>query len=211
MKCIKNTLSIILLRNHRNTFIFILFVFLYGCQHPRPNTQQKLKALFASHSTYIAQGFDFPVGKPNAKGYYNAQKFGKNNHLGDDWNGVKGGNTDLGDSIYSIAHGYVRFAKDVGGGWGKVIRVVHQLPNGKLYESLYAHCDSIAVKPQTWVKKGQFVGTIGNANGQYYAHLHLEIRDDISLPLGPGYATQTKGYLAPSGFIRTHRNIPPNR
>ncbi len=27
------------------------------------------------------------------RGYYNAQVFGKNNHLGDDWNGVGGGNT----------------------------------------------------------------------------------------------------------------------
>lgn len=36
----------------------------------------------------IADAFDFPVGKPDAKSYYNAQPFTKNNHLGDDWNAV---------------------------------------------------------------------------------------------------------------------------
>ena len=53
----------------------------------------------------ISDGFDFPVGKPNAKKYYNAQKFGKNYHLGDDWNGVGGGNTDYGNPVYSISNG----------------------------------------------------------------------------------------------------------
>ncbi len=38
----------------------------------------------------IANAFDYPVGKPDAVGYYNAQPFGKNHHLGDDWNAVTG-------------------------------------------------------------------------------------------------------------------------
>ena len=41
----------------------------------------------------VSDGFDFPVGPPDAKGYYDAQSFGKNRHLGSDWNGVGGGNT----------------------------------------------------------------------------------------------------------------------
>ena len=61
--------------------------------------------------------FDFPVGKPDAVGYYNVQEFAENDHLGEDWNGVRGGNTDLGDPIYSIANGYVSFAENIGGGW----------------------------------------------------------------------------------------------
>ncbi|NRB46918.1 MAG: M23 family metallopeptidase [Saprospiraceae bacterium] len=156
---------------------------------------------------YIATAFDFPVGKPNAKGYYNAQGFGLNYHLGDDWNAVTGGNSDLGDPIYSIANGQVNFAEDIGAGWGKVVQVLHQMPDGEQYESLYAHCDSILVQTGDWVKRGQQIATIGNADGQYYAHLHLEIRDSIGMPIGGGYAADTSGYLDPTRFIRTHRVI----
>jgi len=154
---------------------------------------------------YIANHFDYPVGKPDAKGYYNAQKFGDNAHLGDDWNAVTGGNSDLGDPIYSIANGYVSFADDIAGGWGNVIRIIHKLPDGNYVESIYAHCDTILIEKGLWLKKGVKIGTIGNAGGLYYAHLHFEIRSEIAMPIGGGYSTNTKGYLDPSKFIKTHR------
>jgi len=156
---------------------------------------------------YIADGFNFPVGKANAIGYYNAQGFTKNNHLGEDWNGVGGGNSDLGDPIYAIADGYVKYAKQGVTGWGNVIRIVHTLPNGNQYESLYAHCDKIIVKKKNWVRKGQKIGTIGNVNGKYLAHLHFEIRDDIHMGTGKGYAKNTKGYLNPTSFIKAHKSV----
>lgn len=153
----------------------------------------------------IANSFDFPVGKPDAKGYYNAQKFGENYHLGDDWNGVGGGNTDLGDNIYSIADGYVVFAENISGGWGNVIRIVHYLENGTQVESLYAHCDAIFISKGDVVTKGQKIGTIGTNDGQYLAHLHFEIRNEIGLPIGGGYSPETKGYLDPTKFIKNNR------
>lgn len=159
------------------------------------------------NSEYISHGFDFPVGKPNAHGYYNAQGFGKNKHLGEDWNGAGGGNTDLGDPIYSIADGYVKNAKNGGTGWGNVLRIVHTLKNGKQYESLYAHCDKILVKKNTWVRKGQKIGTIGNVNGKYLAHLHFEIRNDINMGIFRGYSSNTQGYLNPTKFINANRNV----
>ena len=140
----------------------------------------------------IADHFDFPVGKPDAKGYYNAQSFGENNHLGDDWNANTGGNTDLGDPIYSIANGIVSQAYDAGGGWGNIIRVVHILPDESKVESLYAHCDEIKVAKGDRVKIGDQIGTIGDAHGAYYAHLHFEIRSKIGLPLGGGYSATTQ-------------------
>ena len=163
------------------------------------------KPEFEYNDLYTAKAFDFPVGKPNAKGYYNAQKFQQNMHLGDDWNAVTGGNTDLGDPIYSVASGYVKFAKDLEGGWGNVIRIIHKLPDGEMVESLYAHCDTIIAKPKQWVFKGQKIGTIGTANGQYLAHLHLELRDSLALPIGGGYSATTDGYLNPTEFIKEHR------
>ena len=153
----------------------------------------------------IADAFDFPVGKPDADGYYNAQKFQENNHLGDDWNAVTGGNTDLGNPIYSIANGYVKYADDYGGGWGNVIRIVHKLPDGKKLESLYAHCDTILVKEGEWIDKGSKIGTIGTAHGQYLAHLHFELRDNLALPVGGGYSENTSGYLDPTKFILENR------
>lgn len=153
----------------------------------------------------IADSFDFPVGPPDAKGYYNAQPFGENNHLGDDWNAITGGNSDYGDPIYAIANGVVTDASDHGGGWGNVIRIVHKLPNNKEVESLYAHCSEITVEVGDQIVKGKQIGNIGDANGAYTAHLHFEIRSVIGLPLGPGYASNKEGYLDPTEFINNNR------
>ena len=158
-------------------------------------------SLFEKHPELIVNSFDFPVGKPDAKGYYNALKFTKNGHLGDDWNGIGGGNSDLGDPIYSIANGYVSFAENIGGGWGNVIRIIHKY-KGAYYESLYAHCQTINVIEGDLIKKGEPIATIGNADGIYLAHLHLEIRDDIFMDIGGGYAENTTGYLNPTTFIK---------
>lgn len=151
--------------------------------------------------------FDFPVGPPDATGYYDAQPFGANTHLGSDWNGNGGGNTDLGDPVYAISPGLVTIASDHRGGWGNVVRITHSC-NGALeqeVESLYAHLDAITVRPGQRVLRGQLIGTIGTAHDQYLAHLHLEIRARQGLPLGGGYSETATGYLDPSEFIRGHR------
>ena len=159
-----------------------------------PQNQEEFK------KEYEADSFDFPIGKPNGNGYYNAQKFGDNNHLGEDWNGVGGGNTDYGDSIYSIANGQVTFAKDMKSGWGKVIRIKH-LYKGKYYESLYAHCSEIPVNKGDWIKRGTLIGKIGDCDGKYKAHLHFELRDSLDMPIGGGYSSDSKGYIDPTEFI----------
>ena len=163
------------------------------------------RQFFIDHPNYQSDGFDYPVGKPNAKDYYNAQPYGENAHLGDDWNAVTGGNSDLGHPMYSIANGYVTFAEDVGGGWGNVVRIVHQLNDSTYVESLYAHCDTIIVDAHQGVKRGDLIATIGNANGAYYAHLHFEMRDSIDMPIGGGYGMETDGYIDPTPFIKNNR------
>lgn len=163
-----------------------------------------------------ADSFGFPVGDGSATGYYNAQPFGENTHLGDDWNGNGGGDTDLGDPVLAIADGVVTSAEDHGGGWGKVVRVVHDVgPAGAPVhvESLYAHLDSIEVKTGEVVARGDRIGTIGDAGGRYPAHLHLEVRDRVGLPLGHGYGARVRGYLDPTAFILARRpawsTLPP--
>lgn len=153
----------------------------------------------------FANSFDFPVGKPDGNGYYKAQSFGENKHLGEDWNGNGGGNTDLGDPVYACANGYVFFSENIKGGWGNVIRIVHSLDSITQMESLYAHLNTMEVDSGTVVKKGKKIGTIGTANGKYLAHLHFEMRYKVNLPIGGGYSSDTTGYLNPSKFIKDHR------
>lgn len=194
-------------------FIFLYLLFSCANAQQEGNSSAETMSTIVEDSTsiippeFIANRFDYPVGKPNAKGYFNAQKFGRNNHLGDDWNGLGGGNSDLGDTIYAIASGCVTFAKDHNPSWGNVIRIVHYLPDSSQVESLYALCNEMFVKKNQWVSVGEKIGTIGNANGRYKAHLHFEIRDQIGMRIGVGYARETEGYLNPTAFIKSHRSL----
>lgn len=155
-----------------------------------------------------ADGFDYPVGKPDAKGYYDAQPFGVNTHLGEDWNAVTGGRSDFGKPVYAIADGRVFFAEDVHGGWGNVIRLVHaytQANSTHYVESLYGHCDSVWVHAGDRVRRGQQIGTIGDAHGLYSPHLHLEIREQLGRGIEGGYAADNEGWLSPKVFIKARR------
>ncbi|RYD17316.1 MAG: M23 family peptidase, partial [Verrucomicrobiaceae bacterium] len=75
----------------------------------------------------LADGFDFPVGKPNADGYYKARglRLRAPQHFGEDWNGRSGGDSDLGDPVYAVADGIVTFAHNVRTGWGNVVLTRH--------------------------------------------------------------------------------------
>lgn len=162
---------------------------------------------FEGKEEYFTDGLDFPVGKPDGRGYYIAQKYLQNRHLGDDFNAHSGGNTDLGDPVYAVANGVVSFAYDLEGGWGNTVRIVHRHEVGEMIESLYSHLDEIHVSFGQYVKRGDQIGTIGTAHGQYMAHLHFEIRTKVNMPLGRGYSDELEpdGYTAPTPFIRNNR------
>jgi murein DD-endopeptidase MepM/ murein hydrolase activator NlpD len=160
----------------------------------------------------LADGFDFPVGKPNGKGYYKARGFRSHGHLGEDWDGLGGGDTDLGDPIYSIGDGVVVFARDCKMGWGNVIIVRHVFRDGgaiRNIDSLYGHLQKILVHRGQAVKRGQQIATLGNANGLYDAHLHLEIRKNIEIGMSrAAFARDFNNYCDPSQFIASHRVLP---
>lgn len=162
-------------------------------------------------STKLADGFDFPVGKPDADGYYRARGFRSGGHMGEDWDGVRGGDTDLRDPIYCVGDGVVVFARDVHLGWGNVVIVRHAFREDgtiKHIDSLYGHLHSILVKRGQRVARGQQIGTMGTAHGQDHAHLHLEIRKNIEIGMSKSkFQKDLSNYHDPSKFITSHRHI----
>ncbi|MEP7078432.1 MAG: M23 family metallopeptidase [Chthoniobacterales bacterium] len=158
-----------------------------------------------------ATRFDFPLGSENGAFSYNAQPFTQNRHLGDDLNGIGGENSDLGDPVYAVADGRVALAREGGSGWGNVIIVWHAYAeNGarKFVQSYYAHLDEMLVRPGQNVRRGQQIATVGTAHGQYWAHLHFEMREFMTPFIGPGYRQDTRGWINPSEFIARHRGAP---
>ena len=163
----------------------------------------------------FADGFDFPVGKPNADGYYKSRglRLRAPEHFGEDWNSRAGGNADLGDPVYAIADGVVTFAHNVRTGWGNVVLTRHAYRDPasgqvKYIDTLNGHLDQIMVKTGQLIKRGQQIGTIGTNFGMYPAHLHFEIRHDITIGLQRNSVPNDLVHWAdPSQFINRYRKL----
>ena len=179
----------------------------------------------------IADGFDFPVGPRGDRvdvfqthkvdadladpGYF--KSFGVW-HTGEDWNGRGGGDTDLGDPIYAIAHGRVVEFGDYPPSWGNIVLLEHALPDGTRVWSQYAHLDRIMVSQVGQkVQRGQQIGTMGKGaktaqypQGRWTAHLHFEVRRN-KLPIGnwtpmvKDKAAVMANYYSPTPFINARR------
>lgn len=161
--------------------------------------------------TLMADGFDFPVGKPNAEGYYKARGYRPNGHLGEDWNGKAGGDSDLGVPVYACANGAVVFAENFHHGWGNVVIIRHVYEEGgvrKFADSLYGHLDQILTRYGQHVRRGQQIGTIGTGGGLYDAHLHFEIRKDLHVGMARHrFPHDDQIYWSPTDFIATRRKL----
>ena len=160
---------------------------------------------------FIADGFDFPVGKPDGDGYYKARGYVPHGHLGEDWNGRAGGDTDLGAPVYSIAHGIVVYANNFYRGWGNVVIVRHAYQEDgqiKFVDSLYGHLDKLQVRYGQHLKRGQQLGTIGTGGGLYPAHLHFEMRKDLRVGMARlSFPNDDSVYWSGTQFINDHRKL----
>ena len=160
-----------------------------------------------------ADGFQYPVG-PNgtAEGYYIARGYRPNGHLGEDWNGVRGGDTDLGDPVYAAANGFVMFARNYHVGWGNVVILRHAYYEGstlKYCDSLYGHLLDFTVQEGQQVRRGQQIGRIGNNFGMYEAHLHFEMRKNLQIGMfRSSFLRDFSNYYTPNEFIAAHRTCP---
>jgi hypothetical protein len=156
----------------------------------------------------LAARFDAPMGSEHGALTYNAQPFRINRHLGDDLNGIGGQNSDLGDAVYASGFGRVVYVGVPGPGWGKMIILAHRVRHADgahVIQTVYAHLDQIFVKYGQVVQRGEKIGTVGTADGQYLAHLHFEIREGPYVNPGVGYADAPMNRLSPERFLAEHR------
>lgn len=184
---------------------------------------------------YLADGFDFPVGDVQGqgtyrdaagkthKGWYVAVKFLESYeygiHPGEDWNGKGGGDTDLGQPVYAVAHGQVK-AVTAAVPYGNMVSIEHRyLDNGAIKRvfSHYVHLGQIKVKQGDWVQRRSPIGTIGKGDqDRFVAHLHFEIRResmaDQPITFWPSSNQWTESQIAsnyerPTDFIQAHRSL----
>ncbi len=184
-------------------FLFIGAIFLWPRLSPAVDFQR----------VELADGFDYPVGKPNGDGYYKARGYTPNGHLGEDWNGRGGGDTDLGDPIYSTANGIVVVSQNIGKGWGNciIVRHAYREPSGKLsmVDSQYGHLLKRIASVGDIVKRGQLIATMGGNNGMYPVHLHFEMRKNLQIGMNRmDFARDNSNYYSPTAFIEVHRTCP---
>ena len=186
----------------------VLLIFQSACAREKSPDKQIPAHLL---DKFPANSFAYPVGEKEYVTekndwrdlWYNAQDFGENRHLGEDWNKTTGGNTDCGEPVFAASDGRITYAKDAGAGWGNVVIIEHSSTDETKIQSLYGHLETIA-KTAGEVKKREQIGTVGGANGRYPCHLHFEIRW-TACPFwnqtGNGYADEKHGWIDPSEFI----------
>ncbi len=158
----------------------------------------------------------YPIGSETGALSYNAQPFNSpnpargGNHSGDDLNGIGGKNSDFGDPVFSIGDGLVVYTGTPSPGWGKCIVIAHYMTDGRQIHSMYGHLATSEIPYLSTVSRGQKIGTIGSAEGHYWAHLHLEIRESDGVsPFLSGYPTGTQyDRLPPEATLRHYLPSP---
>ncbi len=76
-----------------------------------------------------------------------------------------------GTPIYATGDGVIERKIGRLSGYGLVIKVDH----GYGYQTLYAHCSKIIVRPGQKVKRGEIIGYVGNTGRSTGPHLHYEV------------------------------------
>lgn len=146
--------------------------------------------------------------------------------MGEDWNGICGGNTDEGAPLLAIGTGQVVFLDNVGtvSGQGKRLYIRHSFPYAYATDDIMTF-DIAMLHLQgmgpgiSWsgsgtgsmVTKGQTVAYLGKT-GTTHAHLHWEAQTDLTIPLGtnPYHETLTINdalkYRSPSLIVDDRRD-----
>src|SRR5260221_4323800 len=113
-------------------------------------------------ATRIADGFDFPLGSPNAEGYYKSRGFSIIGHLGEDWVSAAGPGVAYQKPVSAIGTGVVTLARDFRRAWGNVVVIRHAYPEGgrvKFSDWFYGHLNRILVPKGKPENRGHRLGT----------------------------------------------------
>ena len=77
-----------------------------------------------------------------------------------------------GQAIVASDGGTVTFSGDIGDGYGYYVIIDH----GNGYQTLYAHCSSLAVSEGQYVSQGEIIAYVGSTGNSTGPHLHFEVR-----------------------------------
>jgi len=135
----------------------------------------------------------------------------KRYHLGADYN-IGSDAADAGEPVYPAASGTISEVMSNIRGWGNIIFVKHETPDGT-YTSMYAHVDWLpSGQPEEGVSVSPDnpIAEVGNGGGLYPYHLHFEIRRGINTAPGPAYTWRRvqegpQGQIDPNAFIRSFK------
>jgi len=128
-------------------FIAVFLITQIACNSSEAQSNQTKPSPTPTPPLIIAEKFAYPIGKTETitqakdkkDDWYNALDFAENNHLGEDWNKNSGGNSDCGEPVFAAANGTITYAESAGIGWGNVVIVEHNLPDGKKVQTSYGH------------------------------------------------------------------------
>jgi GH25 family lysozyme M1 (1,4-beta-N-acetylmuramidase) len=118
--------------------------------------------------------------------------------------------------VYAVSDGTVTHARELGGSWGNVVVVRHELADGCQVYSRSAHLDTMTVVAGQDLLRGEQLGTIGRPppDGAYHLHFDIAISDVLESDPGhwPGTDAQAviDNYTDPRQFIIDNRRpLPP--
>jgi len=98
-------------------------------------------------------------------------------HPGEDWNGVGGGDSDLGQPVLAAAAGRVATIELHAPGWGNLVELKHVLASGETVYTVYAHVEDIVAREGAVVRRGEPLAKVGKGDrARFWAHLHFEVR-----------------------------------
>lgn len=164
----------------------------------------------------LADVFTSPMGDENGAFTYVAQGLGDMNttrggrHTGQDLNGIGGENTDEGLPVRAAGRGLLIYSGEPSPDWGNVVVLLHRLPDGRFVQSLYAHLKTVSdISLGSLVGRGEQLGTVGTAHGNYLAHLHFEMIESIAHEAGmPGYGKTTFNRINPDEVLKQYAPNP---